>query len=263
MKLSFAARVACHRLRRHLDWRIHPKNWARNFASADDFPIAAAARTSPLKRSDDGPLAAHAEAKTKNLQIASAKLNGLRIGPGEVFSFCRIIGKTTRRGGYLPAMEMHDRKLRAEVGGGLCQLANLLFLLALDINAEILERHRHSFDLFPDVERTVPFGCGATVIYNYVDFQFQNTLPFPVLLAARVEPPVLRAEIRSAQPLPFTTKIVETDHRFFRRDGQIFRANRLWKELHFPDSSPTQRELLFVNECNVLYPAEHLVNADE
>src|SRR5207244_12406934 len=123
-----------------------------------------------------------------------------------------------RRGVDLPAMEMHDRKLRVEVGGGLCQLANLLFLLALDINAEILERHRHSFDLFPDVERSVPFGCGATVFYNYVDFQFQNTLPFAVMLAAQVEPPVLRAEIRAAQPLPFATKIIETAHRFLRRD---------------------------------------------
>jgi len=25
------------------------------------------------------------------------------------------------------------------------------------------------------------FGFGATVFYNYVDFQFRNRLPFPVL----------------------------------------------------------------------------------
>jgi vancomycin resistance protein VanW len=38
----------------------------------------------------------------------------------------------------------------------------------------ITERHRHSFDVFPDVNRKVPFGAGATLSYNYIDFRVKN-----------------------------------------------------------------------------------------
>jgi vancomycin resistance protein VanW len=191
--------------------------------------------------------------------LAAAKVNGAVIAPNQVFSFCRTVGKTTSSAGYLPALELIQGELRAEIGGGLCQLSNLLFLLALDINAEIVERHRHSFDLFRDVERTVPFGCGATVFYNYVDFQFRNTLPFAVLLNVRVDPEVLHAEARAMEPLPFDVRVYETDHRFFRRDGAVYRANRIWRQVRWHDGRHCEPELIAANECRVLYPADDLV----
>lgn len=80
-----------------------------------------------------------------------------------VFSFTRSVGPSTRSRGYLPALEFRDGQTVTAVGGGLCQLANLIVLLGIEAGLEIVERHRHSLDLFPDAERTAPFGCGATV----------------------------------------------------------------------------------------------------
>jgi vancomycin resistance protein VanW len=82
----------------------------------------------------------------------------------------------------LPALEFRDGETVTAVGGGLCQLANLLVLLGIEAGMEILERHRHSLDLFPDADRTAPFGCGATVFYNYVDLRLRNVMDFPLLL---------------------------------------------------------------------------------
>ena len=260
MNTWLRARVSYHRLRRHIDWWLHPLAWACRSGDREQFPEVVAARSSPLKRAPEGAIAAYTQEKTHNLQLAAGKMDGLVIEPGQVFSFCRTVGKTTRRGGYLPALELLEGELRAEVGGGLCQLSNLLFLLAADINAEIVERHRHSFDLFRDVERTVPFGCGATVFYNYVDLQFRNTLPFAVLLSVDVQPSLLKAQVRAPRSLPLRVRIVETDHRFFRREGQVYRANRVWKEVEWLDNRPSTRELLIVNECEVLYPADDLVD---
>lgn len=259
MRTIFRAKVACHRLRRSMHWLLHPLPWARARGSAVDFPHVVAARTSPLRRAPDGAIAAFTEEKTHNLKLACARVNDLVVEPGEVFSFCRAVGKTTRAAGYLPALELIQGELRPEVGGGLCQLSNLLFLLSLDVNAAIVERHRHSFDLFRDVGRSVPFGCGATVFHNYVDFQFRNTLPFPVLLRAGVETEVLRGEVRAAQPLPFRVHIFETDHRFFRRGGDIYRANRIWKDVRWHDGHDSAAELVLANECKVMYPADDLV----
>lgn len=241
----------------------HPRPWAvERSASLDAYPHLLIERSSPLKRATDGDIAAFSEEKGENLRIAAGKMDGLVIKPGEVFSFCRLVGKTTRREGYLPALELHQGRLEPAVGGGLCQLANLLFLLAVGVDAEIVERHRHSYDLFPDVGRTVPFGCGATVFYNYVDFQFGNTLAMPLALSVRVEPPMLRAALHGPEPLPFTVAIEESDHRFFRRDGEIFRANRLWRVVTWHDGRPATRDLLVTNECRVLYPADDLVEQD-
>ena len=49
-------------------------------------------------------------------------------------------------------------------GGGLCQLSNLIFWMTLHTPLEVKERHRHGYDVFPDSNRTQPFGSGAIVI---------------------------------------------------------------------------------------------------
>lgn len=43
--------------------------------------------------------------------------------------------------------------------------------MVLHSELTVIERWRHSFDVFPDVNRTIPFACGATLSYNYVDLQ--------------------------------------------------------------------------------------------
>lgn len=260
-KRLFGVRVAYHRLGRKIHHRLHPLPWAAGRGDPSDFPVAVGTRSSPLQRAPTGAIAAHTEEKTHNLRLAAAKLNRLAIRPGEVFSFCRTVGPARRRDGYLPALELHDGEMQPSVGGGLCQLSNLLLLLAIEANAEIVERHRHSLDLFRDVERTVPFGCGATVFYNYVDFQFRNCLPFPLLLEVAVQPPLLVARLHAPEPLPFRARIVETDHRFFRSGGRIYRANRIWREVQWAGDRTTDRELLFENCCRVMYPADDLVGS--
>ncbi len=235
---------------------------AHGRGEAGDYPILVSEKSSPLKREIAGSLSGNTAEKTRNLQLGAARLNGLVIMPGEVFSFTRTLGPSTRRLGYLPALEFRDGQPVTAVGGGLCQLANLIVLLGIEAGMEILERHRHSLDLFPDADRTAPFGCGATVFYNYVDLRLRNTLDFPLMLEAAVEPPVCRAAFRSASPMPFQCRMIETDHEFVKVSGVIRRRNQLWRE--YDDGSGTvRRELLCHNDCRVVYPAEHLVTRED
>lgn len=259
--LPFGLRVFMRRRLR--DWQDFRSNdrIARGRGVVADFPILVSEKSSPLKREVAGSLSANTAEKTRNLQLGAQRLNGLVIMPGEVFSFTRTLGPSTRRLGYLPAIEFRDGETVTAVGGGLCQLANLIVLLGIEAGMEILERHRHSLDLFPDADRTAPFGCGATVFYNYVDLRLRNVLDFPLLLEAAVEPPVCKAAIRSASPMPFRCRMIETDHEFVKVAGIIRRRNKLWRE--YDDGSGTRRELLCDNDCRVVYPAEHLVTREE
>jgi vancomycin resistance protein VanW len=106
------------------------------------------------------------ENKITNLSIAIKHINGIVIQPGETFSFWNLVGKPTKEKGYIEGLLLSQGEVKTGVGGGLCQLANLLFWLALHSPLEISERHHHSFDPFPDDHRVLPFGSGASVFYN-------------------------------------------------------------------------------------------------
>jgi vancomycin resistance protein VanW len=71
-------------------------------------------------------------------------------------------------------MELYFGEARLGIGGGLCQIANLLKWLAIHSPLTVTERHHHSFEPFLDDRRVLPFGSGATIFYNYGDFQVKK-----------------------------------------------------------------------------------------
>ena len=60
------------------------------------------------------------------------------------------------------------------VGGGICQLANLVHWMVLHSQLTVVERSEHSFDPFPDKGRVLPWGVGCSIVYNYVDLVVRN-----------------------------------------------------------------------------------------
>ena len=126
------------------------------------------------------------ENKVTNLKLASEKLNGLTLKPGETFSFWRLVGKPTKGKGFLEGMVLTNGSFTDGVGGGLCQLSNLIYWMALHTPLNVTERWRHTHDVFPDANRTQPFGSGATVVYNYVDLQIKNDTLHEYQLIVRV-----------------------------------------------------------------------------
>lgn len=112
--------------------------------------------------------------KISNLKIAIKHINQVIIEPGQTFSVWKLVGRPTKRKGYLDGMILHNGRVSKGTGGGLCQLGNLLHWMALHTPLTVKERWRHGFDVFPDINRTIPFSCGATLSFNYIDLQLQN-----------------------------------------------------------------------------------------
>ena len=69
--------------------------------------------------------------KVTNLRLAAARLDGLTLKPGETLSFWRAVGKPTRRRGYVEGMILRNGRVASGVGGGLCQMTNLLYWMTL------------------------------------------------------------------------------------------------------------------------------------
>jgi vancomycin resistance protein VanW len=217
----------------------------------ESFPHLLFTHASPLVRDPAAASAEFQHNKARNLEIACSRLDGTVVMPGQVFSYCRAAGPTTASAGYLPALTLLGDTLVPMTGGGLCQLSNMIFWIALHLGFRILERHRHSFDLFPDSNRTLPFGCGATVFYNYVDLRVRNELEFPVLLRFRVGDGVLAGSAFGHRALPFKATMFESDHAFYRAEGGLRRRNKIWRRVS--DESGDRVELICENDCLVLY----------
>ena len=171
------------------------------------------------------------ENKVENLKIACPTIDGILIKPGQTFSFWRQIGEATEDKGYCEGMQLSRGEVVRGVGGGLCQLANLLYWMALHTPLEIAERHHHSFDPFPDENRVLPFGSGAGVFFNYIDHRFHNPTDLTFQIRLWLTDEHLKGAVYSDRETPCTYHIVEKNHRFLTKDSKNFRENEIWREV--------------------------------
>lgn len=204
------------------------------------------------------------ENKITNLGIAIQHLDGLVIAPGETFSFWKQVGKPTKRKGYIEGMLLSQGEVMRGVGGGLCQLANLLFWMALHTPLQISERHHHSFDPFPDENRVMPFGSGASVFYNYVDLRLTNPTNYPIQLKVWLTEQHLKGSIQCEQEWPIAYHIEERNHRFHREQGKKYRENELWRiEIDKRTGLTLKEELIIHNYAEVKYELQSLEKVEQ
>ena len=169
--------------------------------------------------------------KVTNLRLACARLDGLLLRPGETMSYWYLIGKPTAGKGYLPGMILRNGGYLAATGGGLCQLSNLIYWMTLHTPLTVVERHRHGYDVFPDANRTQPFGSGATCFYPYLDLMIRNDTQDTYQMRVRVGKTDLEGEWRvSAEPTE-RYEVVERNHEMRAQYwGGYIRHNELYRQ---------------------------------
>lgn len=237
-------------------WIVESSSIARTRCAANEgkrFEILLASHRSPLKRPGSDTAANLQVGKERNVAIASTAIDNLLIRPYEIFSYHRTVGRPARLRGFRPGLELHDGKLSQGVGGGCCQVSNMLYLLALRSGMKITERFRHGSDLFPDHERTVPFGCGATVFYNYADLRFENPLSQPILLRIRIENGQLAGEVWTDHDPGWTTEIYEAGSSRYRDGSDWIRENWIRRRFVLPDGSVLLDQEVAHNRARILY----------
>ncbi|MGC3992150.1 MAG: VanW family protein [Chthoniobacteraceae bacterium] len=159
-------------------------------------PVAVESR-SPLYPSRVPAEFALQAGKVQNLRLVAARLDGLNLPAGEVFSFWRQVGRPTARRGFVPGRELREGCIIPSIGGGLCQLSNALYDAALGAGCEIVERHAHS--------RIIPgsmaeAGRDATIFWNYVDLRFRPTVDCQLEVKLTDEELVVRLRAENLVP---------------------------------------------------------------
>lgn len=196
---------------RYVRWSVGPQRWAQQQVNMDLDQVVME-HDSPLMRSLPAVEMYLQVNKVTNLRLAAATIDRLVIQPGETFSFWYRVKTPSRRKGYLPGLVLQNGRVGVGIGGGLCQMGNLLYWMAIHSPLTITERWRHGYDVFPDDNRTLPFGSGATLSFNYIDLQFRNDTKQPFQLRVWLTESELRGAIRTDKDWPDVFKIAEAGH---------------------------------------------------
>ena len=119
--------------------------------------------------------------RTTNLRLASNKINGTVIMPGEVFSYNKVVGKRTIAAGYKNAAIFSEGQVVDGLGGGICQVSSTLYNTAVFADMTITSRQNHMF-----VPSYVKAGKDATVVWGSIDFKFRNDRNYPIKIESSV-----------------------------------------------------------------------------
>lgn len=118
-----------------------------------------------------------AAGRAENIEIATRKINGTLLMPGDTFSFNEVVGPRTVEAGFKEAGTYVGNKVEPGIGGGICQVSTALYRAVMHANIRSVERTNHSMT----VGYAAP-GLDATVAYGYIDYKFKNTYDFPIYI---------------------------------------------------------------------------------
>lgn len=200
------------------------------------------------------------ENKAVNLSLAAPKIDKLIIRPGETFSFWHTVGKLTEEKGYKEGLTIFGDRPSSGIGGGMCQMTNLIHWMILHSDMEIIEHHHHDgIDLFPDFQRKIPFGTGTSIMYNYLDYRFRNNTDRTYQLLIHTTDKYLCGELRADSRQRYKYHISAENVFFSRENGIIYRNGDVYRnKIDCITGNHLEKKLIRHNHAKVMYDTSQL-----
>ena len=221
--LAYRISVEKEILKRRLSDALGGESFA-SVRSSEPLPVLVYRHSSLIRRRLGNTDMELQENKAVNLSLAAPCIDGVLIRPGETFSLWRLVGRTSAARGFLPGLTVQKGIPGQGVGGGLCQLSNLIHWMVLHSELTITEHHHHDgVDLFPDFRRQIPFGTGTSISYSYIDYRVRNGTDCSYQILVRTDGEYLRGELRAERTPELSFHIYAKDEFFSREQGGIYR----------------------------------------
>lgn len=130
--------------------------------------------------------------RSLNIAVAASRINGVILQPGQGFSYDTTILPRTKANGYgLGDIISGDTHVKA-MGGGICQVSSTLNNAVLRAGIIPTQRRNHSQRVY-----YLKSGLDATVSAGTIDYQFVNTLSYPIYICATATGGVLTVSFYS------------------------------------------------------------------
>lgn len=129
-----------------------------------------------------------------------------------------------------------------------------IYWITLHTPLIVTKRHRHSYDVFPDANRTQPFGSGATCSYNYLDLQICNPTDEPYQLIVNMDSDNLYGEWRTVHKPLYAYEVYERDHKISQEYwGGYARSNSIYRKKCNLDGELLSDEFITKNDALMMY----------
>ncbi len=105
----------------------------------------------------------------------------------------------------------------------------------------------------------LPFGSGASIFYNYIDFRFKNNTPYTFQINFWLSKKCLEGELRINEELNYSYHVFERDHKFLKVGAEFYRKNEIWRNRisKFEGGKILDTELIIKNYAKVKYIPEY------
>lgn len=222
---------------------------------SDPLPVSIYKHNSLIRRRLGNVNMELQENKAVNLSIAAPLISHILIRPGETFSFWRLVGKTSEKKGYKEGLQLTREKPTSGIGGGMCQMTNLIHWMILHSPLTIVEHHHHDgVDMFPDFGRAVPFGTGTSIFYNYLDYRFRNDTNLTFQLIIYTTDEYLCGELRADSDTKFSYHIYSENEHFEKEEDGFYRCGEVYRRtIDKHTGNEIKCELLRTNHAKVMY----------
>ena len=115
--------------------------------------------------------------RATNLAVATSRINGTVLKPGEEFSALSKMEPFEAETGYAPAPSIEMGEYIETYGGGACQVSTTLYRAVLEAELEVTERSAHS-----KMVSYVEPSLDAAVAEGVKDFKFVNNTDYPIYI---------------------------------------------------------------------------------
>ena len=162
-------------------------------------------------------------ARITNIEVATKRINGTVLYPGDVFSVNETILYRNAENGYEMAGSYEGGQTVQSYGGGVCQVSTTLYNAVILAELGITERQNHSMTV-----AYVPLAQDAAIAGDYLDFKFTNTTEYPIYLEGYTKGKNLYFNIYGVETRPsnrtisFETVVLSSDD-----PGTLFEAIEL------------------------------------
>lgn len=130
------------------------------------------------------------EDRAINVELASQRIDGIVIQPGNSFSFSNSIMSRTTANGYVVAPSFAAGRVVSSVGGGICQVSSTLYVTMMLSSIPATERYAHSLNV-----DYVPKGLDSAIVEGMKDLRFRNPYDYPIRINSAAEDGTLTVTI--------------------------------------------------------------------
>lgn len=121
----------------------------------------------------------YAAYRVTNIGVASDKINGTLLEPGETFSLNGVVGERTPENGFVEGYIIVGNRLVEDYGGAVSTITTAMWHTAFFAGMTRVEQRAHGFW----ISRYLP-GLEATVSWGNLDLAFRNDTPYGVYITS-------------------------------------------------------------------------------